>query len=61
LATWRLWTTSVFTPLNNAAVDAISAHAYLEDDEEMLPNFLDLSAHVAAYRALLKRTGPVPS
>ena len=53
-AAFRLWMTSVFMPMNTAMVDAFTQHADLIDEDEMPKCLLDLAAHVAAYRAVLK-------
>jgi hypothetical protein len=53
---WRLWMTTVFTPLNAQMRDAVVEHADLLRDEEGMPScLLDLCAHVAGYETVLER------
>jgi hypothetical protein len=54
-AVWRLWITEVFMPLDVQMAEIVVQKADLLDEAEMPQCLLDLCAHVAAYRALLKR------
>ena len=52
---WRTWLTSVFMPINEQMVEVITHGADLIDEEKMPTCLLDLCAHVAAYRPVLKQ------
>src|ERR1700759_4377393 len=52
-AAWRLWMTSVFTPLNREMRDLVVNRADLLDEDELPKCLLDLCAHVAAYEPVL--------
>ena len=54
-AAWRLWMREVFMPLNLRVEDVIVGKADLLDEDEMPMPFLQLVAHVAAYKTVLKR------
>jgi hypothetical protein len=53
-AAWRLWMTEVFMPINEQMVQLIHDHADLLEEPELPNCLLQLSAHVAAQRAILK-------
>lgn len=52
---WPTWVTSVFMPINEQMVEVITRGADLIDEEKMPICLLDLCAHVAAYRPVLKQ------
>jgi hypothetical protein len=54
-AAWRLWMTEVFMPINLRLEQLVINNADLLIETEMPPCLLDLCAHVAAYKAVLKR------
>lgn len=53
--TWRLWVSEVFMPLNLRMQEVIIQRSDLLDDAELPRCLLQLSAHVSAYTAILKR------
>jgi hypothetical protein len=53
LASWRIWMTEVFMPLNLQMEAAIVANAHLIEGATMPKEFLDLLAHVEVYRVVL--------
>ena len=53
-AAWRLWMTTVFTPMNASMVEAFTKQADLLEETEMPECLLVLVAHVAAYQAVIK-------
>jgi hypothetical protein len=53
-AAWRLWMRHVLMPLNLQIETVLIEHADLLDGAEMLRSFIDLMAHIAAYKAVLK-------
>lgn len=56
-AVWRLWMTEVFMPLNLQIEKIIVENTDLLDSDHMPEPFLDLVAHVEAYRTVIKRWG----
>jgi len=54
-AAWRLWMREVFMPINLRVEDVIVGKADLLDETEMPMPFLQLVAHVAAYKTVIKR------
>ena len=54
VAAWRLWIREVFMPVNEQIVDAVTQHADLLIESEMPQCLLDVCAHVAAYRPIIK-------
>ena len=52
---WRLWMTTVFLPLNQRMSELVHEHADLIEEPEMPPCLLVLCAHVAGYRAIIKK------
>jgi hypothetical protein len=55
LKIWRLWMSDVFMPTNLKMYDIILNKADLLIEEEMPKCLLDLGAHVAAYKAIMKK------
>jgi hypothetical protein len=53
-AAWRLWIAEVFMPINEQMVLLIQEHADLLEEPEMPDPLIQLAAHVAGYRFLLK-------
>ena len=53
-AAWRLWMTHVLMPLNTRIESVIVDKADLLEGNEMPACLLDLLAHIAAYKAVLK-------
>lgn len=53
-AAWRLWMTHVLMPLNVRIESVVVEHADLLEGDEMPACLLDLLAHIAAYKAVLK-------
>ena len=53
-AAWRLWMSHVLMPLNVRIETVIVEHADLLEGDEMPGCLLDLLAHIAAYKAVLK-------
>jgi hypothetical protein len=58
---WRLWMTTVFIPVHQQMTELVMTHADLIEEAEMPPCLLAMCAHVAGYRAILKKweTGEV--
>ncbi|MEY9857082.1 hypothetical protein ABH935_002690 [Catenulispora sp. GAS73] len=52
-ATWRLWVSTVFMPLNRRMVETIVSHADLLLEERVPEPLLALCAHVACYEPIL--------
>jgi hypothetical protein len=52
---WRIWMTHVFMPLNERIERAIVENADLLPEEDIPQPLLDMCAHVASYKALLKK------
>jgi hypothetical protein len=52
---WQIWMISVFMPLNERMVEAITLGTDLIDEPKMPSCFLDLCAHVGAYRPVLAK------
>ena len=55
LVTWRRWMLSVFMPMNESMVTTIVNNLHLIEGEQIPPSFLDLIAHVEAYKVVKKR------
>ena len=55
LAAWRLWMSEVFIPLNLQMERAIIENGDLIIGEGMPKCFVDLCAHVAAYKPVIKK------
>jgi hypothetical protein len=53
-ASWRLWMRHVLMPLNLRIESVLIEHTDLLEGPEMPGCFLDLMAHIAAYKAVLK-------
>ena len=53
-AAWRLWMSHVLMPLNVRIEAVIVDHAELLEGDEMPGCLLDLLAHIAAYKAVLR-------
>lgn len=53
-AAWRLWMTEVFMPLNERIFDVVTNNAELLVEEQMPQPLLDVCAHVAGYRPVLR-------
>lgn len=53
-AAWRLWMTEVFMPLNERIFDVITNNAELLVESQMPQPLLDVCAHVAGYRPVLR-------
>jgi len=54
-ATWRLWMSEVFMPLNRRIAEVIHSKADLLEEREMPQCLLDVCAHVASYEPVLER------
>ncbi|MES9499367.1 MULTISPECIES: hypothetical protein [Streptomyces] len=54
-ATWRLWMSTVFMPLNRRMVEVVVSHADLLNEETIPEPLKELCAHVACYEPLLAR------
>ena len=54
VAVWRAWMSIVFQPMNEEMAQLVTDHADLIEEAEMPIVLLDLYAHVAAYRPVLK-------
>jgi hypothetical protein len=54
LAYWRLWMKEVFMPYFEVMAKLITDHADLLDEDEIPDCFLELCAHVAANKAVIK-------
>jgi hypothetical protein len=52
---YRLWMTHVFGPINEKLEGTIVGNSHLIAGERMPPEFSDVLAHIATYRAVLKR------
>jgi|SRR4051812_14117028 hypothetical protein len=55
LNTWRLWMTTVFMPINHRMYELILSKSNLLIKLQIPESLLLLSAHVAAYQAVLER------
>lgn len=55
LKTWRLWMSTVFMPNNLRMYELVLAKADLLIDNRLPDCLLDLGAHVAAYKAIMKK------
>lgn len=55
LKIWRLWMSTVFMPNNLRMYELVLAKADLLIEENLPPCLLDLGAHVAAYKAVMKK------
>ena len=53
-AAWRLWMTEVFMPLNERIFDVVTNNAELLEESRMPQPLLDVCAHVAGYRPVLR-------
>jgi hypothetical protein len=54
-ATWRLWMSTVFMPLNRRMVELVVSHADLLREETIPGPLKELCAHVACYEPVLTR------
>lgn len=54
-ATWRLWMSTVFMPLNRSMVETVVAHADLLREDTIPEPLKALCAHVACYEPILAR------
>ncbi|MGW7252896.1 hypothetical protein [Streptomyces sp. NPDC054834] len=54
-ATWRLWMSTVFMPLNRRMVETIVTHADLLIEGKMDDSLKELCAHVACYEPIVAR------
>ncbi|MFE2158967.1 hypothetical protein ACFW9M_14215 [Streptomyces lydicus] len=55
VATWRLWMSTVFMPLNRRMVETIVSHADLLREDTIPEPLNELCAHVACYEPILAR------
>ena len=55
LAEWRVWSKSIFRPLNESLEKLILGNAYLIREEEMPECLLKFVTHVSAYKANLAK------
>jgi len=55
LAEWRIWSRSVFMPLNEYCEKLILENAYLIREEEMPKCLIDFVTHVSAYKAIIEK------
>ena len=55
LAEWRIWSKSVFMPLNRSVENLILDNAYLIREEKMPDCLLEFSAHVSAYKVNIEK------
>lgn len=53
-AAWRLWMREVFMPLNERIFDVVTNNAELLVESQMPQPLLDVCAHVAGYRPVLR-------
>lgn len=54
-ATWRLWMSTVFMPLNRRMVETLVSHADLLREDTIPEPLKDLCAHVACYEPIVAR------
>ena len=54
-ATWRLWMSTVFMPLNRRMVETVVSHADLLREDTIPEALLELYAHVACYEPIVAR------
>jgi hypothetical protein len=54
-ATWRLWMSTVFMPLNRRMVETVVSHADLLREDTIPEPLKELCAHVACYEPILAR------
>ncbi|WP_208903952.1 hypothetical protein [Streptomyces incarnatus] len=54
-ATWRLWMSAVFMPLNRRMVETVVSHADLLREDTIPEPLKDLCAHVACYEPIVAR------
>ncbi|WP_406208665.1 hypothetical protein [Streptomyces decoyicus] len=54
-ATWRLWMSTVFMPLNRRMVETIVTHADLLIEDTIHDSLKELCAHVACYEPIVAR------
>lgn len=54
-ATWRLWMSTVFMPLNRRMVETIVSHADLLREDTIPEPLKELCAHVACYEPIVAR------
>jgi hypothetical protein len=52
---WRIWISEIFLPLNLRMETAIMEHADLMIEEQIPESLLVLGAHIAGYKAIVKR------
>src|SRR5947209_8106265 len=55
LAAWRDWMLNVFMPMNERMVETIVSNLHLIEGSKIPQSFLDLIAHVEAYRVVKSR------
>src|SRR5215467_30025 len=55
LEAWRLWMKEVFMPVNIRMETIVIENAHLIIDGKMPECFLDLAAHLAVYKAVIKK------
>lgn len=55
LETWRMWMSNVFMPMNEMMVTAIVNNVHLVEGGSLPQSFMDLVAHVEAYRVVKQR------
>jgi hypothetical protein len=55
LAEWRIWSKSVFMPLNESIERLILKNAYLIREEEIPQCLIEFATHVSAYKAILEK------
>ncbi|MGW9373792.1 hypothetical protein ACWGVR_27725 [Streptomyces xanthophaeus] len=54
-ATWRLWMSTVFMPVNRRMVETIASHADLLREDTIPEPLQELCAHVACYEPVIAR------
>ncbi|MDH2388431.1 hypothetical protein QCN29_06465 [Streptomyces sp. HNM0663] len=54
-ATWRLWMSAVFMPLNRRMVEMVVSHADLLREDTIPEPLKELCAHVACYEPIVAR------
>ena len=55
LKEWRIWSETVFMPINEFREELIYKNAYLIMDEEIPQTFVGFVTHVTAYKVILKK------
>jgi len=55
ISEWRIWVEDIFMPLNERVLDLIIEKAYLIREKDVPICLLNFVAHVAGYRAIIKK------